>query len=74
MRLGITADRIAVEVAKIAFADITDIVTIEGGQMRVKDTADLTRQQSAAISEISETNTGLRVRTALQGGGAGEPR
>ena len=61
-RLGITADRIAVEVAKIAFADITDIVTIEGGQMRVKDTAELTQQQSAAISEISETNTGLRVK------------
>ncbi len=62
LRLGITADRIAVELANIAFADLRDIVTIEGGQMRVRDTADLTRQQSAAISEISETNAGLRVR------------
>ena len=62
LRLGITADRIAVELANIAFADLRDIVSIEGGQMRVKDTAELTRQQSAAISEISETNSGLRVR------------
>ena len=62
LRLGITADRIAVELANIAFADLRDIVTIEGGQMRVRDTAELTRQQSAAISEISETNAGLRVR------------
>ena len=62
LRLGITADRIAVDLANIAFADLRDIVTIEGGQMRVRDTADLTRQQSAAISEISETNAGLRVR------------
>ena len=62
-RLGITADRIAVELANIAFADLRDIVSIEGGQMRVRDTAELTRQQSAAISEISETNAGcLRVR------------
>ena len=60
--VGITADRIAVELANIAFADLRDIVTIEGGQMRVRDTADLTRQQSAAISEISATNAGLRVR------------
>ena len=30
--------------------------------MRVRDTADLTRQQSAAISEISETNAGLRIK------------
>ena len=66
MRLGITADRIAVELANIAFADLSDIVTIEGGQMRVRDTADLTRQQSAAISEISETNAGLRVRRHCQ--------
>ena len=61
-RLGITADRIAVELAGIAFADLRDIVSIEGGQMRVRDTTGLTRQQSAAISEISETNAGLRVR------------
>ena len=62
LRLGITADRIAVELANIAFADLRDIVSIEGGQMRVRDTAELTRQQSAAISEISATNAGLRVR------------
>ena len=62
MRLGITADRIAVELANIAFADLSDVVTIEGGQVRVRDTADLTRQQSAAISEISETNAGLRIK------------
>ena len=61
-RLGITADRIAVELANIAFADLRDIVTIKDGRMRVRDTAELTRQQSAAISEISETNAGLRVR------------
>ena len=62
LRLGITADRIAVELANIAFADLSDVVTVEGGQVRVRDTADLTRQQSAAISEISETNAGLRIK------------
>ena len=50
------------EYSRIAFADTTDYVTIVGGEAVVKDTAMLTRDQTAAIAEIVQTKDGVRIK------------
>jgi len=54
-RSQVTVDRVLTELARIAFADITDIVSVEGGKVRVRDTRDLPPETRKAISEITET-------------------
>ena len=54
-RLDIQADRVVIELARIAFADITDVIQIVDGDVTVRDTAQLTPEQAAAVAEISET-------------------
>ena len=61
-RTEVTADKVIREYARLAFSDISDLVTIEGGVVKVRDTAELTEDQRVAISEISETANGLRVK------------
>lgn len=54
-RYAITKENILREFARIGFADVTDVVSIEGGQVHVKETDDLPEDARRAISEISET-------------------
>ena len=54
--------RIREEYRRIAFADLRDVIQIEDGRVIATDTADLTRDQAAAIGEIAETKDGLRVK------------
>ena len=61
-RTEVTADRVVLEYARLAFSDISDLVTIEGGAVKVRDTAELTEDQRVAISEISETSSGMRIK------------
>lgn len=58
----ITAPRVLEELARIGFADITALVQIVDGQVRVLDTDTLTADQRAAIAEISMTERGVRVK------------
>ena len=51
-----------IELARIAFADVTDVIQIRGGEVTVRDTAELTEGQRAAIASIEETKSGLKVR------------
>ena len=61
-RLDITADRVMIELSRIAFADVTDAIEIVGGVVTVKDTDELTPAQRASIAAIEETKAGLKVR------------
>lgn len=54
-RYAITKENILREFARIGFADVTDVVSIEGGLVQVKDTGDISEDARRAISEISET-------------------
>ena len=61
-RLEITADRIAVELKRIAFADLRDLVQVAEGRVSVSDTANLTEEQAASLSEIQQTKDGIRIK------------
>lgn len=61
-RLEITADRVLREYAKLAFSDLSKYVTVDGNSILVKDLAELPAELTAAISELSETNQGLKIK------------
>lgn len=61
-RLEISADRVAQEYARIAFAQMSDFVTFGPDGVTVRDLGDLTPDQVAAVAEVSQTTT--------QGGGS----
>ena len=56
-KLEVTADRVVIELARIAFSDTTSAIRIEDGRVVVRDTNDLDENTRRAISEISETTT-----------------
>jgi hypothetical protein len=53
-RTGVTVDRILNELASIAFADIRDVVTWDGENVYLNPSADLTREQAGAISQVKK--------------------
>lgn len=56
-RHALTADRVLAEYAKIAFADAGDIFEWGPDGIRVKSVEDLTPDQRALVSEVSQTTT-----------------
>ena len=62
-KAAISAEWVLEQYRRIADADIRDIITIESGEIRIKDSADWTDEQAAAIAEVSMSPTGtLRVK------------
>ncbi len=61
-RVGITADRVLQELARVGFAVMTDFVSWTDDQIAIRDSASLTRDQAAAITELSRTRDGVRVK------------
>lgn len=61
-RTEITQDMVLQELAAIAFARVTDYVSVMGGMVQVKDTGQLSDSQIAAIAGIKETQNGLEVK------------
>ena len=57
-RNDLTIDRIVKEFQRIGFAQTTDMVTLKGGWVHIKDTDDLTPDQKAAISQIRQNKEG----------------
>lgn len=51
-KLDVTAERVLGELAKLAFANLADYITIQEGGDAVVDLSTLTREQAAAIAEI----------------------
>ena len=63
--LDITAERVLKELARLAFADPTDIVSIgKNGVVTVKPTAQLTEDQRRVIQSVSETPNGIKIKFA----------
>ena len=62
-RVQITPDRIATELARIAFADLRDVVRVVKGKVVINDTNNLTDAQAVAISGIQEMKAGVKITT-----------
>jgi phage terminase small subunit len=71
-RLGITDDAVLQELAKIAFANMMDYITVDPNGATCVDLSRLTRDQAAAISEITIDKSVERIGTASGGRGAFE--
>jgi phage terminase small subunit len=65
-KLEITADKVLQEIAKMGFANMLDYMNVEDGRITEFDYSKLTRDQAAAIQEITMDTTG--------GAGDGERR
>lgn len=46
----------------IAFSDFTDYIRIEDGELRVKDSSQLTEAQRSAIAGIKDTGKGVEIK------------
>lgn len=62
-RTEITQDRVLRELAIIAFADVTDIVSYNGSNVVIKPTEELPRETRKIISGIKEGQFGTEVKT-----------
>ena len=62
MKTEISGTQVLEELCGIAFARVTDYLQVENGVLTLCDTAQLSRQQKAAIASIEKTSTGLRVK------------
>ncbi|ASL39310.1 MULTISPECIES: terminase small subunit [Acetobacter] len=54
-RYAITKENVLREFARIGFSDVTDIVSVQGGRVHVKNTDAVPEDARRAISEISES-------------------
>lgn len=61
-RTQITADNVLKELARLAFVNTTDLVSIKGGRVRISDTSRMTEDQKAAILELADTPNGMRIK------------
>ena len=53
-RTEITADRVLKELARLGFVNMADFVTMDGSETPVLDFSRVTREQMAAVSEITQ--------------------
>jgi phage terminase small subunit len=61
-KLDVTAERVVAEYAKLAYSDITEFAEWETSSVKLKSSSDLSRQQTAAIQEISNTPNGVKIK------------
>ena len=61
-RTKITADRVVRELALIAFADLGTVMQWGPEGISLKNSASLTPEQSAIVSEVVQTRDGIRVK------------
>ena len=53
-RTGITADKVVHEIGKVAFANMEDFVEFGPDGVKLKDSEELSREQLAAVAQVSE--------------------
>lgn len=63
--LDITAERVLKELARVAFGDPAEVVSVRrGGRVVVRPTAELTEDQRRTIQGVSEGPNGIKIRFA----------
>lgn len=58
----VSVERIAQELARIGFSNITDAIQIKGGKVKISDTSGLSPDVTAAIAGIRQTKDGIEVK------------
>ena len=58
----VTKETILGELAAIGFARLPDYISLENGEMTVKDFADLTAEQGAAVASLEKGAGGLKLK------------
>lgn len=61
-KLDVTTDRIIAEYAKLAFADIREVVDVTDQIIKIKDGESWPDHVAGAVAEVSETKEGLKVK------------
>ena len=61
-RMEIKADDIAEEIRRVAFADIRDVLSVGDKGVMIKASDEWTREQAAAVGEVSETQHGIKLK------------
>ena len=59
---NITKEKILGELAAIGFARLPDFISLQDGVMTVKDFADLTPEQGAAVASLEKGTGGLKLK------------
>ena len=57
-----SADRVAEELAAIGFARATDCLSVEGNELVLKSSKELTPEVGAAIASIERSSSGIKVK------------
>ena len=58
----ISPERLLFQLRAIATTDVTDLIGVEGGQLTVTDTEQLTPAQKAAIASIEKSTGGIKIK------------
>ena len=61
-RTVVSVERLVKEAARLAYSNVTDIVSFKGKTLTLKDSAELTDDITAAISEVSKTKDGIKIK------------
>lgn len=57
-KLGITQERVIIEIANIAFGNIVDLF---GDEWKLKDVADIPKEKAAAVKSLIKTENGVKI-------------
>lgn len=61
-KAGVTIERIVAEFARIGFADPRRVVSWDGTAVLVRNSADLSDDDAAAIAEVGKTREGVKIK------------
>ncbi|CAO3372876.1 terminase small subunit [Azospirillum argentinense] len=61
-RTNITADRVRLELARMALVDLSDLAEWDAGTVRLRSSSELPPDLSAAVTEVSEGKEGVKIK------------
>lgn len=61
-KAGVTGERVVREFADLAFFDVRDVVTVQGMQVKIKDSKAWSRTAAAAVAEVSQGPDGIKIK------------
>ena len=63
---AVTLERVVNELAKVAFANMSDVLEVEENKLRIKNLSELSSDVQASIAEITESDTAFGKRRTIK--------